>query len=132
MPFEGLSRSALYGRVSTRLSRGVRLVVVLVFVVVVVSSNARSIKKARAYLHLHIQKFADMIFPKMSAPGWLVQVSEKTAIISWTAFIVLFIVLGVRIPPTYDEVVSGFMISSLVVLVLYLAHVVVTSLNRQK
>jgi hypothetical protein len=103
-----------------------------VFIVLVVSSNTSFIKNSRKFLHTHIQKFADMIFPKVSVPSWLVQASDKTAIICWTAFAVLFVVLGVRIPPSYDQVVSGFVISSIVVLIMYIAHVVVTSLNRQK
>jgi hypothetical protein len=126
---------AIFSTISAPLearTQGYLALLLITLVVLVLTSNASYIKKTRKFLHLNIQKVANSILPKVTVPSWLLQVSDKSSIISWTAFVVLFIVLGVRIPPVYDQVVKGFIISTVVVFVIYIARIVIASLDRKK
>lgn len=103
-----------------------------ILLVMVLTSGAGFIKKSRQYVDAKLKDIASSILPAVSVPTWLQTFSNYISVIAWTVFIVLFIVIGVRIPPEYNEVKAALLWSSLAVLVLYLAHVCIRALNRKK
>lgn len=126
---------AIYSTITSPLEArtiGYTALLSVLFVVLLLTSNISWIRKSKQYLHSHIQKISDALFKPVSVPNWLNQINDKAAIIGWTASSVLFVVVGVRIPPVADQVLNGVIVSLSLALVIYIAHVVVNSLDRRK
>jgi hypothetical protein len=126
---------AIYSTVTAPLEArtiGYTALLSVLFVVLLLTSKISWIQKSKQYLHAHVQNSSDSLFTPVSVPNWLHQINEKASIIGWTASSVLFIVVGVRIPPVADQVVTGVIVALSFATVIYIAHVIITSLDRKK
>lgn len=95
-----------------------------VSLILIVTSRAAFIKKPIRYIDKKLVALASKLVPKgTSAPMWLTNYSQHVVVVCWTVFIVLFVIIGVRIPPEYTEIKSGLLWASFVVLLLYFVHV---------
>lgn len=77
-------------------------------------------------------RWARIILPNADAPHWLVAFSSHIGVICWTVFILLFIVIGLRIPPEYTEVKNAVFWATIAVILAYIAHVVSRALRITK
>lgn len=98
--------------------------------VIMLTSNIGWIRRSRIYVDGKLLLLVNTILPSVVVPAWLQSFSRYIVAITWTVFIVLFIGIGVRIPPEYSEVKAGLLWASLAVAVLYIVHTVIRSLNR--
>lgn len=99
-------------------------------IVAIVSAPIAWIKRVRQYVDTTIVHLATKLLPTVSLPRWLIDFSAYISVISWTLFIALFVIVGVRIPPDYNQVITGFAWATFASIVLYIVHVCVRVMNR--
>lgn len=90
-------------------------------VVIIVSSKAAFMVKTRQFSSKYINIAMDRVVPEYTTPSWASAIVDNKAAILWTTFIALALLLGVRIPPSESQVISGFTNSAIITLVIYLA-----------
>ena len=88
--------------------------------------------RLRTNIDKRLVQWANVVLPKMDAPSWLVSFSSHIGVICWTVFLLLFIVIGVRIPPEYTEIKNAVFWATIAVSIAYLVHVVSRALRHTK
>lgn len=94
-------------------------------VIGVVTSKLSGLVRLRKNIDDKLVDWAKLVLPKhVKNPVWLTSFSDHVGVISWTTFSILFLLVGVRIPPEYSQVKNGLILALLVVSILYVAHIV--------
>lgn len=105
----------------------------LIALVLIVSSRAHVITKARNFISSNTDKAIYKVTPTFEYPEWMFWLVENKTTIAWTTFTVLFVVLGLRIPPDYNQVINAFITSVVVTVVFYVVTLVLkTAKLKQK
>ncbi len=104
----------------------------VLFFVVLFTAPIESFIKARNFIDGNLYTGLTKILPSVSVPDWLTQFSKYSGIIAWTVFAIIFIGIGVRIPPEYAEVKMAFITATILVLLIYIANLVIRALARDE
>lgn len=106
----------------------------VVFAVIgILTSRLSGLMRARNSIDNRLVSWVKIILPKnITTPPWLVGFSDHVGVISWTAFSILFLLIGVRIPPEYDQIKNGLFWALVVTLLIYVLHVVSRALQKSK
>lgn len=103
-----------------------------IFLIMFVTAKINWIIKTRLFIDSNLLELADKALPNTTVPSWLMNVSTHIAVISWTVFIVLFVVIGVRIPPSANTIITAMIWASITTAILYLLHVIVRAISMQR
>lgn len=98
----------------------------------ILTSKIRWIVKARYAIDGKLVQFARSVLPRTAPPSWLISFSSHIGIVCWILFTVLFVVIGLRIPPEYTEIKNGIFWGTILVSIAYITHVVSRALRQPK
>ena len=96
------------------------------------TSKIRWIVKVRYAIDGKLVHWARAVLPGVTPPSWLISFSSHIGIVCWILFAVLFIVIGLRLPPEYTEIKNGVFWGTISVSIAYIAHVVSRALQQPK
>ncbi len=60
-----------------------------------------------------------------SNKDWLINITTHYTTIAWTTFILLFVVIGIRIPPVKDDIITGLLWAGCITFLLYIVRLFV-------
>jgi hypothetical protein len=101
--------------------------VVLLFIITAPLTN---LIKVRQFTDGHISSLANRYIPKKELPDWLYWLPENRSAVLWTTFAILFIGIGVRIPPLSEQIINGFIWATIIVFVLYIVSSCISATRK--
>lgn len=99
----------------------------VVLAIMLITSKVGFVTKSATYLNKLSINTMKKYVPKFDVPSWLEWTITSNKVLCWTIFYTLLVVIGLRVPPNADQVITAFIIASVTSLIIYLATLVLTT-----